>query len=208
MAAVTRLLTFVDIANADNAELDARSRSLTARHEAILADGRRVVLLDDRGWSETQRVTGGRELSEEDRGRFEVDPPDIWRSETVEEMKRTARFVVGPDEPFEGHSQADMEAGHWDTLARILRQHGVNVAAIPGSDPSLGKKHHRVVSHPHQLSPVTMAWTRTVIRPEAAPGVEFPSHRSNDRDLHILKLHSIPTSRGQLTGYPFDADQS
>ena len=129
MAAVTRLLTFVDIANADDAELDARSRALTARHEAILADGRRVVLLDDRGWSETQRVTGGRELSEEDRGRLEVDSPDIWRSETVEEMKRTARFVVGPDEPFEGHSQAEMEAGHWDTLARSLRQHGIEVAA-------------------------------------------------------------------------------
>ena len=129
MAAVTRLRTFVDIANADNAELDARSRSLTARHEAILADGRRVVLLDDRGWSETQRVTGGGELSEEDRGRLEVDSPDIWRSETVEEMKRTARFVVGPDEPFEGRTQADMEASHWDSLARVLHEQGIDVQA-------------------------------------------------------------------------------
>jgi hypothetical protein len=44
-------------------------------------------------------------------------------------MERTARVVVGPDEPFDGRSQADMEAGHWDTLWRILRQHGVEVAA-------------------------------------------------------------------------------
>jgi hypothetical protein len=43
-------------------------------------------------------------------------------------MRRTARDVVGPDEPFEGKSQADMEAGHWDTLASILRRHGVEVA--------------------------------------------------------------------------------
>jgi hypothetical protein len=26
--------------------------SVSARHEVVLADGRRVVLLDDRGWSE------------------------------------------------------------------------------------------------------------------------------------------------------------
>ncbi|MEA2392319.1 MAG: hypothetical protein QOJ82_210 [Solirubrobacteraceae bacterium] len=129
MAAVTRLLTFVDIDEADDAGPDARGMSVTARHEAVLADGRRVLLLDDRGWSGTQGVIGGGEPSEEDRRRSELDSPGIWASETVEEMKRTARVVVGPDEPFEGHSQAEMEAGHWATLARILRQHGVEVAA-------------------------------------------------------------------------------
>ena len=56
MAAVTRLVTFVDIDDADDAGPDARSMSVTARHEAVLADGRRVVLLDDRGWSGTQGV--------------------------------------------------------------------------------------------------------------------------------------------------------
>jgi hypothetical protein len=69
----------------------------------------------------------GTELSEEERLRLEFDSPGIWASETVEEIKRAARFVVGPDEPFEGHSQADMEASHWDALARSLRPHGIEV---------------------------------------------------------------------------------
>jgi catechol 2,3-dioxygenase-like lactoylglutathione lyase family enzyme len=41
MAGVIRLLTSVDL----------HPTSVSARHEAVLADGRRVVLLDDRGWS-------------------------------------------------------------------------------------------------------------------------------------------------------------
>jgi hypothetical protein len=129
MGAVTRLLTFVDINDANDAGPDARSMSVTARQEAVLADGRRVVLLDDRGWSGTQGVSWDGERSEADRRRLELDSPGIWASETVEEIERTARVVVGPDEPFEGRSQADIEADHWDTLARILRQHGVEVAA-------------------------------------------------------------------------------
>jgi hypothetical protein len=52
MAAVACLLTFVDIADDDDAAHDARRMSVSARHEVVLADGRRVVLLDDRGWSE------------------------------------------------------------------------------------------------------------------------------------------------------------
>ena len=60
---------------------------------------------------------------------MELDSPGIWASETVEETQRTARFVVGPDEPFEGRSRADMEAGHWDKLARTLRQHRVEISA-------------------------------------------------------------------------------
>jgi hypothetical protein len=101
MTAVTRLLTFVDVDDAGDA------RRLRAQHEAVLADGRRVVLLAGRGWS----GSGG------------------WESETAEELERTARVVVGPDEPFDGRTQADMEADHWDTLARILREHGVEVTA-------------------------------------------------------------------------------
>ena len=79
---------------------------MRARHEAVLADDRRVVLLNDRGWS------GG-----------------TWAQETAEEMERTARFVVGPDEPFEGRTQDDMEADHWNSLARVLQQQGVEVEA-------------------------------------------------------------------------------
>ena len=113
MSAATRLVTFVDIDDANDAGPDACDMSVRARHEAVLGDGRRVVLLDDRGWSGHGGPPG---------------PGGIWRFETVEGMERTARTVVGPDEPFEDLSRADMEAGHWDTLARILRRHGVDVA--------------------------------------------------------------------------------
>jgi hypothetical protein len=123
MAAVSRLITFVDIA-ADDDGPDARTMSVSARHEAVLADGRRVVLLDDRGWSGQLSVYSN---GEEPPG--ERDLPGIWAYETVEGMKRTARDVVGPDEPFDGRTQADIEADHWDALARILRQHGVEITA-------------------------------------------------------------------------------
>jgi hypothetical protein len=127
MAAVARLLTFVDIADEDDDGPGARRMSVSARHEAVLADGRRVVLLEDRGWSEELRVLLGDEPSEQARG-F-VEPSSIWAYETVEEMERTARIVVGPDEPFEGRTQAEMEASHWDSLARVLQQQGIEVQA-------------------------------------------------------------------------------
>jgi hypothetical protein len=112
MAAVTRLLTFVDIDDAEDEGPDARKIYVSVRQEAVLADGRRVVLLDDRGWSGTLGVS-----------------PGIWAFQTVEEIERTARFVVGPDEPFEGHTQADMEESHWEALARTVHGRGVEIEA-------------------------------------------------------------------------------
>lgn len=86
-----------------------------------------AVLLDDRGWSGQLRVAWDNEPSKQDRRLVEL--PSVWAYETVEEMERTARDVVGPDEPFEGRTQADMEASHWDTMTRILHKHGVEVDA-------------------------------------------------------------------------------
>jgi hypothetical protein len=128
MAVIARLLTFVDINDDDDDGADERRMSVTARHEAVLTDGRRVVLLNGRGWSEeTRSVLWSEEPSEQDRLRYESS--GIWADETVGEMERTARAVVGPDEPFEGRTQADMEADHWDSLARVLQQQGVEVEA-------------------------------------------------------------------------------
>ena len=127
MALIARLLTLVDLNDADDAGPDARRMSVTARHEAVLTDGRRVVLLDDRGWGGQLAVAWRGEPSEEERLRYERS--SIWATETVEELEREARFVVGPDEPFDGRTQADMEAEHWDSLARVLRQQGVPVEA-------------------------------------------------------------------------------
>ena len=115
MVAVARLVTCVDLRD-DDAGPEARRMSVRARHEAELAGGRRIVLLDDRGWTGELFVAGGAE-----------PPHGIWATETVEEIARTARFVVGPDEPFEGRTQAEMEAGHWQTLARVVQQEGVDV---------------------------------------------------------------------------------
>lgn len=115
--AVARLLTFVDIAEGD-AGPEGHRMSVRARHEAVLADGGRVVLLDDRGWSgDTIRVGS-------DGKRSRVPG---WAHETAEEIERTARVVVGPDEPSEGRTHAEMGASHWDYLARILQQQGVDV---------------------------------------------------------------------------------
>ena len=119
MAGVTALLTLVDIDDSDDDGPDARRMSVRARHEAVLEDGRRVVLLDDRGW------TGAISAAWTD----DASLPGIWAVETVEELERTARVVVGPDEPGPGGTQAEMEAGHWETLAGILRAQGVEVEA-------------------------------------------------------------------------------
>jgi hypothetical protein len=89
---------------------DPRDMSLSALHLAVLEDGRRLTLLDDRGWG----VHG---------------PPDVWRRTSVEEIEADARMVVGPDAPYGDHSAADMETDHWVYLAGILRRQGVRVEA-------------------------------------------------------------------------------
>ncbi len=114
MPSVARLRTFVDIV--DEAA-DGRRVSVTARHEAVLADGRRVVLFDQRGW--TSQV-GGSEPGE---------PVDVWAYETVQGMQQEARVVGGPDEPFDDRTQEDMAASHWDSLARLLQREGIAVDA-------------------------------------------------------------------------------
>ncbi len=115
---MTRLVTFVEV---DDPVADPRQMSVSARHEAVLTDGDRVLLLADRGWSAS-------------------GPPNIWARTSVEEIADTARMVVGPDEPFDGHSQADMEADHWASLAAVLRYRGVDVDAL-----ELGRLPHDVV---------------------------------------------------------------
>ena len=108
MAPVAHLVTFVDV---DEHVADARRISVSARHEAVLVGGQRVLLLDDRGWSES-------------------GPPNIWAMTSIEDIVDTARVVVGPDEPFDGRSHEDMEADHWAHLVGVLRQQGIVVDAL------------------------------------------------------------------------------
>lgn len=161
MAAVNRLVTFVDVVNravpAENCDArvvgravpgdgepgvapataepsgdDPREMSFSALHMAVLDDCRRLTLLDDRGW-----VVHG--------------PPDIWNRMRVEEIEADARMVVGPDEPYGNRSQAGMEAGHWEWLAGILRQRGVLIDAeqlsrLPHEVEISERLHRRIIS--------------------------------------------------------------
>jgi hypothetical protein len=120
-----RLVTLVDV-NDENA--DARQMSVSARHDAVLEDGRRVLLLDDRGWTASAlRASWVGDVPDVDVQRERLDS---WALTTVEEIEETARVVVGPDEPADGHSQEDMEEDHWAYLAGVLRQQGVVVDSL------------------------------------------------------------------------------
>jgi hypothetical protein len=125
VSAVTRLVTFVDLADGDG---DTRQMTVSARHEAVLLDGRRVLLLDDRGWVSTSLTAFPAGASDRDSRREQQ--PDIWAITSVEDIEQTARMVVGPDEPSDGSSQEDAELGHWAYLSDVLRQHGVVVDAL------------------------------------------------------------------------------
>jgi hypothetical protein len=108
---VVRIVTLTDVGE----HPDARSISVSARLEAVLDDGRRLVLLDDRGWTSSLRGA-------------DADEADIWAGTSEDEIAETARVVVGPDEPFGGRSQADMETDHWNALSGKLRAQGVTIS--------------------------------------------------------------------------------
>lgn len=112
MPDVVRLETIADLQRAEN----ARDMSVSARLEAVLGDGRRVVLLDGRGWTSSLRGLG-------------ADDMDVWATSSEAEIAETARTVVGPDEAYGGRSQSEMDAGHWTTLAETLRAEGVEASA-------------------------------------------------------------------------------
>ena len=127
MSAVTRLVTFVDLTEGVG---DTRQLSFSARHEAVLLDSRRVLLLDDRGWSWSPLLTAFQAGDASDRDSTREQQPDIWAMTSVEDIEQEARMVVGPDEPFDGFSQEDGEQGHWAHLSDVLRQHGVLVDTL------------------------------------------------------------------------------
>ena len=109
MPRVVRLVTLADVHD----DADARRVSVSARHEAVLEDGSRVLLLDDRGWTQTLHGAGTTGID------------DLWVLTPEHDIAETARVVVGPDEPFGGRSQDDMETDHWNALAETLGAHGI-----------------------------------------------------------------------------------
>jgi hypothetical protein len=88
--------------------------SVSVRLAAVLDDGRTVTLLEGRGWTAELRGPGA------------ADVADVWETTSARDIEQTARVVVGPDEPFGGLTQADMERDHWEALAANLRGQGVD----------------------------------------------------------------------------------
>jgi hypothetical protein len=81
--------------------------SFSAQLDAVLADGRRSVLLDDRGWSESP----------------------VRSDHAPDDLAFTARTVVGPDE-------GQDVAAYWESLAARLHARGIAadasaLAALP-----------------------------------------------------------------------------
>ena len=113
MSRAVRLVTLTDVQEG----AEPRSISVSARHEAVLDDGRRVLLLDGCGWTESLRGAGSSGVD------------DLWSLTQERHVVETARMVVGPDEAFGGLTQHDMETGHWATLAETLRANGVSADA-------------------------------------------------------------------------------
>ncbi len=128
MPAVARLLTLVDLMDGHDDGPDARRLDVSARLEAVLADGRRVVLLNDRGWTELGHIDWDHEPTAEERA-HEEGKIRVWPGQTAEDVKETARAVVGPDGAFGDHTEAEMAAAHWAALADDLRRRGVDVDA-------------------------------------------------------------------------------
>lgn len=124
MTAVTRLVTYVDL---NTGATNARSTSVSARLEAVLAGDRSLVLLDDRGWSWTSHAPRNTELPI-----------------STEEMANDARMVVGPDEPIDDETPEQAAACHWNSLADILKQQGVDVEG----EELQGLAHDVVLSEP------------------------------------------------------------
>ncbi len=91
---------------ADLDERDPNGCSISARHEAVLSNGRRVVWLDDRGWTSSRLDT------------------------SVEEVERTARMVIAPDEPAPGETCLQKETDHWAALRRKLRELGISTNGV------------------------------------------------------------------------------
>jgi hypothetical protein len=82
-----------------------RSASFRVSEFAVLADGRRLTLHDDRGFSAS------------------ASSGDPWRGLTPKGVEADVRTTVLPDE-------ADTQDEHpWEWLAELLRAHGVDMSA-------------------------------------------------------------------------------
>jgi hypothetical protein len=119
-----RLVTFAEL-DGDEA---ARQPSVHARLELELSGGRRVTVLDDRGWGWSVGVYSSEPLdpAELERQRQELDPWSGWTEEDIAEM---AQEVVGEDsdEPSDGQTVEASRAQYWSYLADLVHERGIEI---------------------------------------------------------------------------------
>lgn len=104
MSVAKRMVTYADVFN--HRQYAGRV-SVRVRLELELADGCHVLLLEDRGWGSTQS----------------------WSEVSAEDLRKTARVVVGPDEPPSDRSRQDMERSYWDFLQQVAGRQGIVVTS-------------------------------------------------------------------------------
>jgi hypothetical protein len=87
-----------------------RGTSFRVQEFAVLADGRRLTLHDERGFTTWTQTTGG------------AAPPDPWSHLAWELLEAHARTTVLPDDD-------DTQDQHpWEWLAELMRAHGVEAS--------------------------------------------------------------------------------
>ncbi len=108
-AQVVRLGAWCDIEDEDDT---ARGVSFRVEEFAVLADGRRIRLHADRGFSTWLSSAGGQE------------PVDPWQHLTREDLERSVRTTVLPDD-----AEDSGEDHPWEWLSRLLRARGVEASS-------------------------------------------------------------------------------
>lgn len=101
MATLSRFVSVVEA----NESSHSPGLSVSVSLFAELEDGRPILVLDDRGWHSNQR----------------------WADATSAEIERTARDVVGPDEPYGEQTMEEAIAAYWEYLRKILAAQGVEM---------------------------------------------------------------------------------
>jgi hypothetical protein len=124
---ITRLVTYASLR-----EHTTRTYGVDLRHVARLADGREILLLDDRGFTASSNVPGV--------------------ALTRAEVEFDARTCVGPDEPVGQQTWEQVEAGHWKFIAERLLTAGVTISA-----DELSRLEHDVVLDERLRDAVTRA---------------------------------------------------
>ena len=102
MTSATKLVTIADL---DYNSPDKHRVSVSARLGLLLDDGSSVLLLDDRGFSTSQR----------------------WSEAAVDDIEENAFDVVGPDGVVEDQTAEEAVEEYWEYLSELLEQQDFDI---------------------------------------------------------------------------------